>query len=284
MALEVFEEQTEYLRVRVDGIEGFVHREFIRIGDRAIPAGFLRARPDLVAVPLEVPLPQQIDRNAAASNAERLAADTWNRYGNLLTVLSGELGIDPAAAVAVLGVEAGGQAFGPSGRMIIRFENHIFYDQWGQFHPDTFFQHFAFSPNQSWQGHGWRPSPARDWQEFHGDQAAEWRVFEFACGLDDTAAKRSISMGAPQIMGFNSTAVGCETVQEMFDCFAGSERDQIIGFFDFVAGGTTDSARVLALQQQDFFTFAALYNGSGQASTYAGLIRDMVDAFHRVRR
>ena len=108
-------------------------------------------------------------------------------------------------------------------------------------------------------------------------------MFEFACSLDDTAAKRSISMGAPQIMGFNCTAIGCESPQEMFDCFAGSERDQIIGFFDFVGGGTTDSARVQALQRQDFLTFATLYNGTGQAPMYAALIRNKFDALHRVR-
>jgi hypothetical protein len=37
--------------------------------------------------------------------------------------------IDAAIAVAVLAVEAGGRAFGGDGRMIIRLENHIFYDE-----------------------------------------------------------------------------------------------------------------------------------------------------------
>ena len=102
-------------------------------------------------------------------------------------------------------------------------------------------------------------------------------------GLDDTAAKRAISMGAPQIMGFNHAAIGYESVQEMFDAFSRSENTQLIGFFDFVQGGSANSPSVLALQHQDFAAFAALYNGSGQAATYAGMMGNAFNAFHRLR-
>lgn len=283
LSLEVFEEQNEYLAVRVHDLDGFVHRDFVQFEEQDGHLGFFRERAGLAEAVLPPPVDQQIDAGAAGSDKERLAAATWNRYGNLLNLLSNEIKIDPAVAVAVLCVEAGGGAFGPDGRMIIRFENHIFYQQWGRDHPDTFFQHFSFSDEQSWQGHLWRASADDPWQEFHGDQAAEWKVLEFAAGLDDTAAKRSISMGAPQIMGFNCTAIGCESVQEMYDGFAASARAQIIGFFDFVAGGSATAPRVLALQRQDYLTFASLYNGSGQAGVYAGLISGMCDAFRALR-
>src|SRR6185437_10137837 len=110
---------------------------------------------------------------------------------------------------------------------IIRFENHIFFDEWGAQSPEVFARYFLFGPDARWQGHLWRPSSTEAWREFHGDQQSEWRVFELACGLDDTAAKRAISMGAPQIMGFNYGAIGYGSVQEMFDAFSRSERAQL---------------------------------------------------------
>ena len=197
-------------------------------------------------------------------------------------MLSEELDIDPAVAVAVLTIESGGRGMGPDGRMIIRFENHIFYTYWGKSCPETFWQHFFFDSDRTWQGHLWRPSPDEDWREFHGNQDAEWQVLEFACSLDDTAAKQSISMGAPQIMGFNHGMLGRASVQQMFDEFSQDEGAQIRGFFDFVRAGSSDSPRVRALQQQDFYAFAQLYNGTGQAGEYEGLMRGVFDAFRRL--
>jgi hypothetical protein len=172
--------------------------------------------------------------------------------------------------------------------MIIRFENQIFFDQWGKRNADRFNQHFAFNPNQRWLDHKWRPSPHEAWRpgdlpNFHGNQGREWEVFNFARTLDDAAAKLSISMGAPQIMGFNYAACGYESVHEMFDAFASGERSQIIGFFDFVQGPNVNSRTITALQAQDFSAFAARYNGPGQAAKYGSLIRTTYDAFQQMR-
>jgi len=90
-------------------------------------------------------------------------------------------------------------------------------------------------------------------------------------------------MGAPQIMGFNYATCGYESVHEMFAAFAASERNQIIGFFDFVQGPGNTSRTIVALQQQDFNAFAARYNGPGQAAKYGGLIRTTYDAFQQMR-
>ncbi|HLZ70564.1 MAG TPA: N-acetylmuramidase domain-containing protein [Dehalococcoidia bacterium] len=278
----VLAERGEWLQVQACGTEGYVHRGFVAFGHEPLPEGFLRGRPDFANVPL-APAPSEHLVAPAMTDTERLVAETWNRYGGLLIALSKELCIDPATAVAVLTIEAGGRAFPADGRMIIRFENHIFHDEWGGHAPDAFARHFASGDEQPWQGHLWRPSPAEAWREFHGDQSAEWQVFEFACGLDDTAAKRAISMGAPQIMGFNHAAIGYASVQAMFDAFSCSAQAQLIGFFDFVRGASADSPRLLALQRQDFHAFAALYNGSGQAATYAGMMENVFNAFQRLR-
>ncbi len=220
------------------------------------------------------------------SPTHRLAADIWNRFGGLLEALSRVLAIEPAVAVATLAVESGGQAFGPDGRMLIRFENHVFYNQWGKSNQAKFAQHFTYNSGQPWTGHKWRPSPSEAWRptalaDFHGSQSREWEVFTFATSLNDSAAKMSISMGAPQIMGFNFGLIGFASVQDMFNAFSAGERDQIIGFFDFIQYVSPNAVK--ALQTRDFKTFATYYNGSGQAVMYGNLIKTSYDAFNQLR-
>lgn len=237
-----------------------------------------------------VPLPASDAAKLAAkpsdSPTHRLAVDIWNRYGSLLDALSKALNIEPAVAVATLAVESGGQAFGPDGKMIIRFENHIFYNQWGKNNQAKFGQHFAYNSSQPWTGHKWRPASNEAWRptnlaEFHGSQAREWEVFNFATTLNDTAAKMSISMGAPQIMGFNFSLIGFASVQDMFNAFTAGEREHIISFFDFVQYVSPNAVK--ALQARDFKTFATYYNGSGQAVMYGNLIKTSYDAFNQLR-
>ncbi len=236
----------------------------------------------------EVPLePLEIEKIKPAPNRtyiERQVADLWNRMGGLLKALAAQLDIDPAAAVAVLTVESGGRAFDANGRMIIRFENHVFYDRWGKDNAGIYQQHFQFNAGQRWTGHTWRPSPNEMWRNGHTSQDEEWRVFEFARSLNDTAAKLSISMGGAQIMGFNHATLGYDSVQQMFDAFSRSERDQIIGFFNFVRGGAAQSRRIAALQALNFVTFAQLYNGIGQAAQYGAAIQSAYDTYYRLRQ
>ncbi|PKN95201.1 MAG: hypothetical protein CVU44_00540 [Chloroflexi bacterium HGW-Chloroflexi-6] len=220
------------------------------------------------------------------SPTHRLAADIWNRFGGLLEALSKVLGIEPSVAVATLAVESGGQAFGPDGRMLIRFENHVFYNQWGKNNQAKFAQHFTYNSGQPWTGHKWRPAANEAWRptalaDFHGSQSREWEVFHFSASLNDTAAKMSISMGAPQIMGFNFSLIGFASVQDMFNAFSAGERDQIIGFFDFIQYVSPNAVK--ALQARDFKTFATYYNGSGQAVMYGNLIKTSYDAYNQLR-
>jgi hypothetical protein len=256
----------------------------VSFGMGAAP-GFLRMQQDLFDIPLAPPAAQILDPDSAAIWTQRVVIETWNRYGGLLGGLSERVEIDPAVAVAVLAIEAGGRAFSADGRMIIRFENHIFFDRWGTGHGDVFARYFRFEPDPArrWQKHEWRPAESEPWREFHGSQRGEWEVFDLACRLSDHDARLSISMGAPQIMGFNHAAIGYSAVEEMFDAFSTSAHSQILGFFDFVRGPSGGSQRLAALQQRDFATFAALYNGPGQAARYASLLKDAVDAYRAMR-
>ena len=156
-------------------------------------------------------------------------------------------------------------------------------DDWGS-KPENranFAEHFRFDSVKPWTNHTWTPG-GRPFEPFHGKQALEWEVFDFASGLDVRAARFSISMGGPQILGSNFSEMGFESVDQMFDAFKNSEKRQIIGFFDFVQGPGVSSRKVQAMRDQDFIRFAELYNGTGNASEYGSRIEKYFDDFQRL--
>jgi hypothetical protein len=233
---------------------------------------------------LSPPQDQKIDKSGLSGTALQVAR-VWNKYGGLLARVAQAYSIEPAAAVAVLAVESGGAAFGPNKRMIIRFENHLFYRLWGNKEEQTFNKHFKFDAESAWKGHLWRADPAQDWQSFHGNQLKEWEVLNFARTLKGKAAKMSISMGAPQILGSNYARLGFDDVHQMFDAFnhpAYGEKNQIIGLFKFIESDPRNRG-ITALRNKDFEAFAAMYNGTGQAATYGRLIADRVRTFKQLR-
>ena len=203
------------------------------------------------------------------------AAATWNRYGGLIERECARLELDPAVAVAILGVESSGRAFEDS-RMVIRFENHLFLHYWGAAHRDIFDRHFTGSSDGS--QHRWRPDPNGDWQPCHTSQATEWQVFELARSLDEQAALFSISMGAAQIMGFNHAAIGYPTVQAMFAAFQADVRHQLTALFRFIeVNHLQDAVRI-----PDFVAFARTYNGHGQETIYAPRLQRYYDAYRQL--
>ncbi len=281
--------QTEGVWFKVNALrqDGYVHSGFIKLDDESSGDGFIDRGddgelPGLEDTPHSPADDEKIAISSSMTNSEKLIANTWNRYGGLFSALASRLGIDPGVAVAVFVAESGGDAF-RNGRMVIRFENHIFWNKWGKFNPDTFNQHFQYSSRMIWQGHKWRPNTSVEFKSFHGNQDTEWEAFTFATMLDEVAAKLSISMGAPQIMGFNHHTVGFESVLDMFNSFSESESNQIIGFFDFVKGPGSESRKMTALKRQDFETFASLYNGPSNASRYGSIIQALYDGFVRLR-
>lgn len=288
--LDVLQEQADWLFVAADAeTAGFVAAAFVTLLTTGAPiqdtvplgtSDLFRNDPEAQHVPLALPADQQIVLGAAAGPGARNLAGIWNRYGGLLTLLANRLQIDPTIAVAVLAVESGGAAFGADGRIIIRFENHLFYSDWGKQHQEQFFQHFDFNraTQDAWLEHRWRATPQEPFLPMHrneaGAQALEWQVLNFAAGLDDTAAKRSISMGAPQILGRNHQRIGYTTVQAMFNAFMADERNHILGLFDFIR---TDATLVDALRRKAYVTFAAGYNGTGQAAFYGDKLRSVAE-------
>ncbi len=282
-SVEILEVCGRWYRVGTKHGPGYVHGDYLRLIDDDPAAGFLHERDELRAAPLPAAAAERIAVEPDFSSVETKLAGSWNRLGGLLSLLSGILGLDPAVAVAVLYVESGGRGFARDGRMIIRFENHIFWRRWGRRHPERFHAHFRFNEGKSWQGHRVRTHADGGWEPFHGNQDGEWRVLELARRLDEAAALRSISMGGPQIMGFNHAAIGYDSVGEMFDRFQADVRYHVLGLFDFLKGAGTTSPMLEALRRERFEDFASRYNGPGQAAIYGDRIATYYERFRTLR-
>jgi hypothetical protein len=271
--LEVLGQQGSWCKVLVDGHEGFVHADLIAFFDTRKPAAFLREVADLQSVPLNaaeiIPLPPVA--------TPRMVAATWNSYGGLLNALCQRLQVPPAAAVAVLCTESSGHGF-TNDKITIRFEVHQFYKHWGKQHRELFDRNFRFDPDEPHKSHVFSDGSG-PFTSFHGDQAAEWRVFEAARGMDNNAALMSISMGLAQVMGFNYEALGYSDALTMFTAMQSDIRHQIIGMFDYIKGSGTSSLMIEALQTGNYEAFAIRYNGAGQVEMYGRMLRGYANSF-----
>jgi len=285
--LSVIERSATWLRVDAPGaaaegaesVSGFVDASCVALAD-AEGRGHLAADLDLQAAEVEAPGSERLGGSGAH---EAAVSRVWNLYGGLLAVLADRIGIDPAYAVAVVCVESGGQGFGADGRVIIRFENHIFRRYLGEAGAATFNRHFQVNGAQAWMGHTFRASSRQPWQAFHGSQHLEWQAYEVARAINEDAATRSISMGLPQVMGFNHGLLGYDTPRALLAFMGADIRFQLLGMFDFIAGPGGQGQGVAALRAGDFDRFATLYNGPGQARYYGDLIASHVRAFHRLK-
>jgi uncharacterized protein YgiM (DUF1202 family) len=274
----------DWFQVHFNGQKGFVHSHYIEtltLPDEEPPVGPADSDDGVPVVPTAVdrertPLSPERQLPLQGDAISRKVARTWNTCGRLLVDMCRKIEIDVACAVSVLCVESSGNGFQASNddRMIIRFENHKFWKYWGRDHPETFNRHFVYRSGQAWKGHQWRRDPDDLWQTFHGSQRKEWQVFNFARTLNNTAALVSISMGAPQIMGFHYARIGYPSVEAMFEDFSRDIEAHIRGLFHFL-----DARMVSDLQTFDFEGFAGRYNGSGQKEIYGRRIKDHYDAF-----
>lgn len=283
--INILSQSGSWYETRFNGMPAYVHASHVSTSAPSEHAPTTVATSaegeDEIPELLSLPLPPASKYEVVGSTEKQQAVLTWNRFGGLLQALGEHHHIDIACAVAVLCVESAGKGFEQDNqnRLIIRFENHKFWEYWGKRQPEKFNRHFKYNSLKPWLGHQWRSVETDPWENFHGNQVAEWRVLEFARRLDDTAALCSISMGAPQIMGFHYARIGFADVQGMFEKFGADIRYQILGFFDFL---NASPGMIPALRDLDFTRFAGLYNGSGQKEKYGALIKAHYDAFKRL--
>ncbi len=279
----IVERAGSWYKISASPVEGYVYGDYIVIKETNHVSGFLLGSNELQQITLEPVESEKILVRTDFTSEQRAVAQTWNSQGNLLLALSNVVEVDVAASVSVLCVESSGRGFNPDGSMVIRFENHIFWRQWGKDNRESFNKQFRYNPESGWQGHEFREDADSPWTTFHGNQMKEWRVFTVARMLNEPAAMRSISMGTPQIMGFNHASIGYDSVQGMFDAFRSDVRYQTCGLFDFIRGAGTTSPMLVALQRQKFVDFASRYNGNRQAAEYGERIAKHFEVFKSLK-
>jgi len=243
------------------------------------PRVFFNTRKDLAAVELAPQNQLSVD---GQDKFGKVAVKTWNNYGNLVSVISKELGIDVEIALAVICVESGGNGFASDGRMLIRFENHVFYTYFGsksEANQKAFDEHFSYNTKSRRDDHKFRHDKSDQWTTSHTGQGVEWEAFEIARSLAETEAMYSISMGAPQVMGFNYKMIGYNSVQEMFSAFCQDIRYHIMALFDFC---NAKSSRVQYLLTGDFLSFAKEYNGLTAPEAYEQRLQQYYEIYKKL--
>ncbi|MBN2891418.1 MAG: DUF3380 domain-containing protein [Bacteroidales bacterium] len=283
--VSVLREYNEWIKIQYGSKEAYLYKEFVELADvpvvvnptdnpNIVSGEFFYQRKDLVSVTLEPKktIPVQ------GTYHEKIAAKTWNNYGGFISKVSDELQIDVATGLAVLCVESGGNGFSGD-KMIIRFENHVLDMFWGKNNVDLFDDHFKYDKNLRRDGHYFRADKKDDWEACHTSQDMEWKVLNFAKTLDDTAALKSISMGAPQVMGFNHKFIGYATPQEMFSNFNKDIRYHLMALFDFC---NYKPERIRYLQKRDFYSFSYEYNGPADPKGYEKRLKMYYDIFKEI--
>ena len=150
------------------------------------------------------------------------------------------LGCSVAAVRAVAQVESLGGGYLGDGRPKILFERH-----W--FHKLTQGKWSAERSHISW------PKPGG-----YKGGASEYKRLEEALALDRTAALKSASWGAFQVMGFNHKLVGYDDVEKFVKAMVAGSGKQLDAFVAFIKSNKLDDE----LRRLDWAGFARGYNGS----------------------
>jgi N-acetylmuramidase len=173
------------------------------------------------------------------SGLDSTMAKIYNYRGQSIEESARDLGIPTHAAAGIMKVESGGATFSQAtDQTILRFENHVFWKEWGKRHQTEFNLHFDFNRKKGekpYEGHRFRKLPTESWEVCHKNQVQEWDIVNFAAILSNTeTAYKSASWGAGQIMGSNASTVGYSSAVQMVTAFNQSERSQVTGIFEFI--------------------------------------------------
>ena len=233
------------------------------------------------------------------SREKRRLAETYNRLGGLMAKLAETTGMETAGTLAIWYIESAGREHTVDDA-IIRFENHKFWDLWGEDHSgrfDDFFQYCGRSPvtvgttqcsetcantgsgyPRRYRCHRYRLDTSESWTCLHtpnsGKNAREYEALEQAGTLGtDELARRCISIGGPQILGTNYWIIGYESASAMYNAFQADERAHVLGFFDFCKH-TRDGKAIEYMKQGKWAAFAGIYNGKGKEQKYGTAIEE----------
>jgi N-acetylmuramidase len=172
------------------------------------------------------------------------AARSFITRDGLLTS-AGLLGIEVPRLRAVLKVEAAGSGYDKAGRVLILFENHVF---WRCLPVELRGQ--AQAAGLAYPKWGTRKYPADSYPSLLK-----------AIELHPEAAFKACSYGLPQILGENHKQAGYKTAQEMFEAFRDKgESEHVAAMARFIRANPKMHD---ALKRGDMAGFASRYNGPG---------------------
>lgn len=189
------------------------------------------------------------------------ARNLKRKFGSFIASFSSTLKVDEDILGGFILTESSSYGF-VDGKLLIRFENHIFLDMTSNTNATSIFKaengHYYYKDGQ--------------WHDTHGNsQTSEYEAFELAKSLDEVSAYSAISMGLPQIMGFNFSDAGYSSAKEMFEDFNISEDNQMNAFGIFIAN-YGDGTLLTACQNRDFTQMGSIYNGDG--ATYGPKLKN----------
>jgi hypothetical protein len=224
-------------------------------------------------------------------------AQTYNRIGDTLQAYNDQHDMEIEVALAVWNAESSGLSFKPTANGIpIRFENHKFWEYWGEKggNSSTYKKHFWPPQRYVVSGHrvcisdDCRPyDPTKtegenvNWKFVHPygdvrDQSINYDTLEKAnqlAGSDKEQAYRSISMGGPQILGASHDLLpSFNNATDMYTKFSANEINQVIGFFEFMENKTYGGQTAIEWaidHNNNFDGLAGAYNGGSNISSYS---------------
>jgi len=209
-------------------------------------------------------------------------ARVYNRYGRYLVDKARQIGAPPIVLASVLKAEALDTGFDKTlGKMIIRFHNQVFWDEWGWQHAEQYAKHFGFDHDDRHLGQMVRFEDLGEkyWTPHHQSQEQEWKVVLFAQHLSNEDAIKATSMGICQVMGLHYKEAGYSKPQEMFRDLSSSIKAQIDAFFD-LAKSHDESKQ--ALQQSNYAWFARVYNGEEKMNAKSAEMNDAAVTLKRL--
>lgn len=149
------------------------------------------------------------------------------------------LNCEVAAIKAVAEVESKGDGFLPRGEPKILFERHIFSKRTNGFFDQT------------------NPGISNPVAGGYGSPASQHKRLQEAVTLNRNAALMSASWGRFQIMGFNYTLAGFNSLQEFVTAMYKGEREHLFAFVNYIVNTVLDDE----LREKRWRDFARKYNG-----------------------
>lgn len=182
------------------------------------------------------------------------ARNLKRRLGSHISSTATQYNIDEDILGGIILTESLGEGF-VNGKLLIRFENKTFLNRTNNSDASSVFK---IENDASYYYIN------EQWIKTHGNgQTSEYEAFELAKNYDEKSAYESISMGLPQIMGFNHTSAGYDSAQNMFDDFYASEVSQVSALGKYIVT-YNDGILLSACHDRNLFQIAKIYNGNGE--------------------